>query len=192
MCRSHALLIGLSRGSKRCHVFAEDMRRSVFTPERGELKREGEEYGLRDVGSLTSYTHEARQAIGNGSRRHMPWVRLWAASTDEWRGALHVSPEAARVLTPTDLQPAPTFASATLWETLRASDAYVDCGALLQELAFGPGVARELLRHAWDAFAGTPWLEPRPAPIALPRKNLAPSYAEVFRSDEYLREKKNV
>ena len=67
-------LIGLAR--LRCHAFTEDMRRFVCTPERGALNREGEEFGLRDVGSLTSYNHEARQAIGNASRRHLhlPWV----------------------------------------------------------------------------------------------------------------------
>ena len=54
----------------------------------------------------------------------------------------------------------------------------------------GPGVATELRGRAWDAFAETAWHEPRPEPIAQARKNVAPSYAEVFGSDAYHREKK--
>jgi len=48
----------------------------------------------------------------------------------------------------------------------------------------------ELLSRAWEGYESTGWHLPRPQPIALPRKIIAPTYQEVFASDKYLKEKK--
>ena len=192
MCQSHALLIGLSRASLRCHVLTEDMRQFIYTPERGDVKLEGSEYGLRDVGSLRNDETPAKcQVIANGSRKHMAWVRLWAAAEQEWSDKLQVQGGGtARVLMPGDWHPAPTFASRTLWDTLLSSEAYLDCGPLLRKLAVGPDLAMELLTRAWEGFESMKWDAPRPQPLALPRKTRLPTYEEVFRSDTYLKEQK--
>ena len=164
MTEFNALLIGLSRGVDRFNLFTEDMRDQIFVPRSGDLQREGSALGVLDVSALPEGTPvNESTAIGNASRRQMPWVRLWSESERDWK-LLQVRNEFARALGKKDWAVAPIFESQVLWSSLQG-DAYSACETLVTALSKGPAVAQTLLNFCWGAYDLVPWNYPRPAAL---------------------------